>query len=74
MARLFFLVSGENPTLPFSEAKSILEAEGFSYQVLEGYTQVLRFKAEPRCIKSVAIRSAMTRVCGIEAFSCKAKI
>lgn len=72
MARLFFLVSGESPTLPSSEVRSILEAEGFSYQVLEGLTHVLRFEADPECVKPVAFRSAMGRVCGIEVFNCRA--
>ena len=72
VARLFFLVSGESTTLPSSEVRSILEAEGFSYQVLEGLTHVLRFEADPNCVKPVAFRSAMARVCGIEIFDCKA--
>lgn len=72
MAGLFFLVSGESPTLPFSEVRSILEAEGFTYQVMKAQTQVLRLQADPKCVKPVAFRSAMTRVCGIEAFNCKA--
>jgi len=72
VARLFFLVSGENPTLPYSEVKSILEAEGFQYKLLEGLTQVLRVHADPSCVKHVQSRSAMARVCGIEIFDCKA--
>ncbi|MEM2111681.1 MAG: DNA methyltransferase [Candidatus Bathyarchaeia archaeon] len=72
MDRLFFLVSGENPTLPFSEAKSILEAEGFAYQIIEELTQVLRLEADVNCVQVVKFRSAMTKVCGLEIFSCKA--
>jgi len=72
VAGLFFLVSGESPTLPSSEVRSILEAEGFSYQILSALTQVLRFNADPSCIKPIAFRSAMTRVCGIEILNCKA--
>jgi len=72
VARLFFLVSGENPTLPYSEVKSILEAEGFQYQLLEGLTQILRVHADPSCVKRVQSRSAMARVCGIEIDDCKA--
>jgi len=74
VALLFFLVSGENPTLPFSEVRSILEAEGFTYQVLEELTQVLRIEADSECIKPIKFRSAMARICGIEIFNCEAEL
>jgi len=72
VARLFFLVSGENPTLSYSEVKSILEAEGFQYDLLGGLTQILRVQADSECVERVQSRSAMTRVCGIEIINCKA--
>jgi len=72
VAKLFFLLSGEHPTLPFSELKSILEAEGHQYRILERLTQVLRFEANVDSVKSVKFRSAMTRVCCLELFSCNA--
>jgi len=72
VARLFFLVSGENPTLPSSEVKAILEAEGFTYQPLEPLTQVLRLRADPECIKAIESRSALARVCGLEILDCEA--
>ncbi len=72
MARLFFLLSGEHPTLPFSELKSILEAEGHKYRILERLTQVLRFDANVDSVESVRSRSAMTRVCCLELFTCNA--
>jgi len=74
VAHLFILVSGENPSLPFSEVKAIFEAEGVKYQVLEGLTQILRIEAEPHCIEALVSRSAMARICGIEIFNCKAEI
>ncbi|KPV64846.1 MAG: hypothetical protein AOA65_0760 [Candidatus Bathyarchaeota archaeon BA1] len=74
MAKLFFLLSGEHPTLPFSELRAILEAEGHEHRVLEKLIQVLRLEANPHSIKSVAYRSAMTRVCGIELSNCKAMV
>lgn len=67
---LFFTLSGEHPTLPFSELKSILEAESSKYRVLERLTQVLRVETSVNCIKSVASRAAMTQVCGLELFNC----
>ena len=70
MAKLFFLLSGEHPTLPFSELKAILEVEGYKYRVLEKLSQVLRIETLLESIKSVASRAAMTRVCCFELFNC----
>jgi len=72
VAKLFFLLSGEHPTLPFSELKSILEADGHRYRILERLTQVLRVETNVDSVKSVKFRSAMTRVCCLELFSCDA--
>lgn len=72
MAKLFFLLSGEHPTLPSSELKSILEADGHKYRILETLTQVLRVESSVDSLKSVNSRSAMTRVCCLELFSCNA--
>lgn len=74
MSKLFFVVSGENPTLPYSEIKSILDAEGFPYSVLGEQTQVLRVEADPKCVELVKSRSALTRYCCLETFACKAEI
>lgn len=74
MARLFFLLSGEHPTLPFSELESILAAEGYEHRILERLVQVLRVEASLDSIKLVKSRSAMARVCGLELFNCNAKI
>lgn len=72
MAKLFFLLSGEHPTLPFSELKSILETEGHTYKVLEKLTQVLRIEGNVDSAKFVKSRSALTRVCCLELFNCDA--
>ncbi len=74
MAVLFFLLSGEHPTLPFSELRAILEAEDYEYRILERLSQVLRIKADIESIEAVKSRSAMTRVCGLELFSCDATV
>jgi len=71
-ATLFFVLSGEHPTLPFSELKSILEAEGYKYQVLERLAQVLRVKTNANSLKPIVFRAAMTRICGMELFNCDA--
>ncbi len=74
MAKLFFLLSGEHPTLPPSELRAILEAEGYKYGILERLAQVLRVKADIESVEVVKSRSAMTKVCGLEIFSCDATV
>jgi tRNA (guanine10-N2)-dimethyltransferase len=73
VARLFFLVSGEHPTLPFSEITSILEAEEHQYKALERLRQIFRIEAAEEVIESIIARSAMTRVCCRELFNCAPK-
>lgn len=70
MARLFFLVSGEHPTLPFSELTAILEAERFENKVLERLVQVLRVEANVKAVDVVKCRAALTRICSKEIFNC----
>ena len=74
MAKLFFLLSGEHQTLPVSEVKAILEAEGHNYRILEKLTQVLRLEADPNSVKAIKFRSALTRICCQEIFNCGAKL
>lgn len=74
MANLFLLVSGENPTLPLSEVRSILEAEGFKYRVLKELTQVLRIEADVNCVQSIKFRAALTKACCLEMLTCKATL
>jgi tRNA G10 N-methylase Trm11 len=66
--KLFFLLSGENKSLPAAEIKAILETEGYTYANVEEFDQVLRLEAELECVKVVSIRSAYTRVCAQELF------
>jgi tRNA (guanine10-N2)-dimethyltransferase len=72
VAKLFFLLSGEHPTLPFSELISILEAEDHRYRILERLTQVLCVEGNVDSVKSVKSRSSMTRICCLELFNCNA--
>jgi tRNA (guanine10-N2)-dimethyltransferase len=70
VSKLFFLLSGEHPTLPFSELKAILEAEGHKYHVLEKLTQVMRVDVNVEAVKSIEFRSSLTRVCCLELLCC----
>jgi tRNA (guanine10-N2)-dimethyltransferase len=74
VAKLFFLISGEHPTLPISEVKAILEAEDVKYKILEKLTQVLRIETNPNSVEAIRFRSALTRVCCVEIFNCKANL
>jgi len=69
---LFFLLSGEHPTLPLSELKSVLEAEGYRYRILERLVQAPRMEVDVASVKSIKSRAAMTRVCSLELFTCEA--
>jgi len=72
--KLFFLLSGENPSLPASEVKAILESEGYSYSQVQVLDQTLRLEAELDSVKSVQVRSAYTRVCAQELFVADANL
>ena len=72
MAKLFFLLSGENETLPFAELKAILEAERYSYTTAEKLDQVARIEADQNSVKAVHLRSAYTMASAFELFNCKA--
>ncbi|MDR2203126.1 MAG: THUMP domain-containing protein [Nitrososphaerota archaeon] len=72
MSKLFFLLSGENPTLPVSEAKAILEAEGYPYSVIEKMDQILRVESTVECVKIVQLRTAFTKLCALELFVAEA--
>ena len=73
MAKLFFLLSGENETLPYAEISAILNAEKIDFSIIEKLDQVLRLEAEISCIKQVYLRSAYTRICALELFACEAQ-
>lgn len=73
MARLFFVLSGEHETLPASELKAILEAESYSYKILEKLDQALRIEAELQCVDAIKHRAALTRICGLELFTCQSE-
>lgn len=73
MSRLFFLLSGEHPTLPLSELLSILEAERKTFKLIEKLDQVVRIEVDVDCVASVKRRAAMVRRCCLELFACGAE-
>ena len=73
MAKLFFFLSGENETLPAAELFSILEAEGFVYEIKEKLDQVIRLESDICSSDIVQLRSAYTRICALELFNCDAE-
>lgn len=74
MAKLFFLLSGEHDTLPISELKSIVEAGGYRYKVVEILDQALRIEADSECIDTIEKKSAFTKMCGLEVLNCEADV
>ncbi len=74
MPKLFFLLSGENESLPAAEVKAILEAEGYQYANAQEFDQVLRLEAEVGSVQPVQVRSAYTRVCALELFVSNANL
>jgi tRNA (guanine10-N2)-dimethyltransferase len=74
VARLFFLLSGEHESLPVSEAKAILEAEGYTYKTIEKLDQVLRLETDINCVEILKRRAALTRLCAQELFTCEARM
>ncbi len=72
MPKLFFLFSGEHKTLPFAELKSILEAEGKSYEELQTLPQVMQLDSSVDAVGAVKERAALTRICCKQLFCCGA--
>ncbi|RLI09912.1 hypothetical protein DRO33_06150, partial [Candidatus Bathyarchaeota archaeon] len=71
-AALFFLLSGEHPTLPHAELRAVLEAHGVSYEVLGELAQLSRLKCDTGRAAALISRTAFTRACCLEIFSCPA--
>lgn len=74
MSILFFLLSGEHPTLPAAELRAVLESGDYRARILVTLPQVMLIEADQRCINFVAARCSMTRVCGFEIFNCDAEL
>jgi len=73
VVNLFFLLSGENKTLPAAELNAVLQADEYPYRVIENLDQVVRLEADASSVNAVQRRSAYTMASAQELFSCKAK-
>jgi tRNA (guanine10-N2)-dimethyltransferase len=73
VARLFFLLSGENETLPAAELTAILEAENIPYKVRKRLDQLVSLESDLESIEAVHRRSAYTMMSALELFACEAK-
>jgi tRNA (guanine10-N2)-dimethyltransferase len=73
VAKLFFLLSGENETLPAAELTAILEAENCTFEITEKLDQLVRLEANPNCIYAVHRRAAYTMTSALELFTCQAE-
>jgi len=58
---IFFVLSGEHPTLPWTELRSVLEAESFTYEILDRKRQVIRLRTDERALLRVDARCGLTR-------------
>lgn len=67
---LFFITSGEHPTLPTSEILAILEAEDICFSDVHLLPHVVRLKAPLRACEVVYDRASMTLKCCREFFIC----
>ncbi len=68
---LYFFLSGEHPTLPKAEIKSIMEAEKIDFKTIGEADQLLRAKAPFEALKKTSSRSGMCKSCGSEILFCK---
>jgi tRNA (guanine10-N2)-dimethyltransferase len=73
VAKLFFLLSGENETLPSAELTAILEAEEYPFKITEKLDQTLRLEADQNSATAVHRRAAYTRMSALELFTCEAQ-
>ncbi len=71
--RLFFVLSGEHPTLPAAEVLAVIESVGVRYTHPQQSYRLLTLEAPTNVLKDVAQRSLMYDWSGIELGRCRAK-
>ena len=68
--KLFFVISGEHPTLPDAELKAALEAESCQFRLIESVPKLLLIEAPLSCLEVVSDRSSMCAISGIVILEC----
>ncbi len=68
--RMFFIISGEHPTLPEAELRAILEAEECQFRLIESVPKLLLVETSGSYEKVVSSRSAMCSISGIILLEC----
>lgn len=67
-------VSGWHPTLPRSEVKAVLEAEGIAYRLIEEQRMLLRLRAGVEAMEVLKRRCSYVRRLALELTSCEADV
>ncbi len=73
MFDLFFFLSGENSSLPFSEVISVLEAEELSFFNVKVFPQILLLKGDLKCLDVTSRRCGFLKSGGIRILRCEAR-
>lgn len=68
---LFFLLSGDHPTLPRAEVEAILQAEGLGFEIIGSRPGLVRLRGDAAALRAVGARSLMCNLCGIELAHCE---
>ena len=72
MEPFFLVLSGENPTLPPSEAEAVLDSESCPVADIFESHRIMRLKTTQKGAEAVSRRAAYTRTVCREVFSCEA--
>ena len=72
MEPFFLVLSGENPTLPSSEAEAVLDSESCPVADIFESHRIMRLKTTQKGAEAVSRRAAYTRTVCREVFSCDA--
>ena len=63
---VFLVLSGEHPTLPLAEMKTILGANRIPFKITGSFFKLIEIKADIRAVRNVAARGAFIDEVGIE--------
>jgi tRNA (guanine10-N2)-dimethyltransferase len=66
--RIFFILSGEHPTLPLAEVRAILEAHKIPFQITGSFYKLLELDTSPDAVKAIFGRGGFVDETGVEIF------